>query len=436
LDARDCLPSSVSDGQLPRLLQWKVGPDRRKVDVRWVPIQGDAIAESALSCIQSRVGSLTLPKDPEGADEEEALGTAIGTALVEVIAPEKYAATRPQDTVMLGYELQVTAKKKGEVLGRTTLRLSPGTVPPIRLRAKSQLVSPGETVVVEVLRGPDFTGELPEKLSLRHGYQRVEAKLDEKTRSARFQVPADWQGWAGVEWGGAQVLFFVKPNAPLEVTVTPEKPRYAPGQVAQLDVRTAEGGKGAPAAVGLFGVDDSLSQLVPLPGADELASLRPQPTGIAAFGSLDAQALSLGRIRGVNAAAATLVRMSSLPPAPSVEAAVPVHGTTAFDPNETLVDRFYVVLGELYAQERTWESTAPATEKLTPPVMARLWKQALAAVEARKESARDAWGRPLRLHRLPADLLALTDPRNVVVNGTRLPEDVENWPQWVAKEKP
>jgi len=125
-----------------------------------------------------------------------------------------------------------------------------------------------------------------------------------------------------------------------------------------------------------------------------------------------------------------------MPPAPTVEAAVPVHGATAFDPNETLVDRFYVVLGELYAQERAWEAGAPATEKLTPPVMARLWKQSLEAVEAKKESARDAWGRPLRLHRLPADLLALTDPRSVVVNGTRLPEDVQNWPQWVAKEKP
>jgi hypothetical protein len=42
----------------------------------------------------------------------------------------------------------------------------------------------------------------------------------------------------------------------------------------------------------------------------------------------------------------------------------------------------------------------------------------------------------LRLHRLPADLLALTEPRAVVVNGTRLPEDTQNWSQWVAKEKP
>ena len=34
------------------------------------------------------------------------------------------------------------------------------------------------------------------------------------------------------------------------------------------------------------------------------------------------------------------------------------------------------------------------------------------------------------------DLLSLTDPRSVIVVGTRLPEDVENWSAWVAREKP
>ncbi len=196
------------------------------------------------------------------------------------------------------------------------------------------------------------------------------------------------------------------------------------------------GATGGAAAVGLFGVDDSLAQLASLPGADELAPLRPQASGTAAFGSMDAQALSLGRIRGANAAAATLVRVSSMPSPPEVEAAVSLSGSTVFDPNEAQVDRFYVVLGELYTQVRTWESGAPETEKMTPPVMARLWNKSLDAVEGRKESARDAWGRRLRLHRLPADLLALTEPRSVVINGTRLPEDTQNWPQWVAKEKP
>jgi hypothetical protein len=73
---------------------------------------------------------------------------------------------------------------------------------------------------------------------------------------------------------------------------------------------------------------------------------------------------------------------------------------------------------------------------MTPETMARLWRAALAACKARGQRVDDAYRRTLRLSRLPADLLALTDPRAVVVVATRLTEDVENWPAWVAREKP
>lgn len=435
LEARDCLPATVKSGQLPRMLHWKV--NGRSVDLDWVPVQGDAwYSEGALSCVTSRVKSLKLPKVQQGEEEDEETTALIGVAHVSVNAPQKYESLKPQDTIMTGYEFLVSAKKGNESFGSTKLRMTPGTVPHIRLRASSQLVKPGDKVKIEILRGPEFTGELPEKLFLTHAYEAEEALVDKETRSADFTVPTSWQGWAGVQWNGGQVFLFVKPNAALAVKVTPEKPRYAPGQVAQLGIETTVGNAGGSAAVGLFGVDDSLAQLASLPGADELAPLRPQATGSAAFGSMDAQALSLGRIRGANAAAATLVRVSAMPAPPQVEAAVSISGGTVFDPNEAQVDRFYVVLGELYGQVRAWETAAPPKEKMTPPVMARLWNQSLDAVEARKDSARDAWGRRLRLHRLPVDLLALTEPRAVVINGTRLPEDTQNWSQWVAKEKP
>ena len=47
---------------------------------------------------------------------------------------------------------------------------------------------------------------------------------------------------------------------------------------AKLLVETLVGGKGGPAAVGLFGVDDSLGQLVALPGPGDMARVMPVAT--------------------------------------------------------------------------------------------------------------------------------------------------------------
>jgi hypothetical protein len=160
--------------------------------------------------------------------------------------------------------------------------------------------------------------------------------------------------------------------------VTPGKDRYAPGQMAELAIATKIGGKPGKAAVSLIGVDDSLGQLVPLPGPDAMSRVQPEVgTSSPAFGTLDGQALALGRIRGGNAAAATVLRVSTIPQPPELD-----------------------------------------------------------AVARRGKPNDDAYGRRLRLSLLPSDLLSLVDPRAVIVVGTRLPEDVENWTAWVAKEKP
>jgi hypothetical protein len=240
-----------------------------------------------------------------------------------------------------------------------------------------------------------------------------------------------------VSGGGAHALVYVRPRAELAVSVVPRRDHYAPGERAELAIQTTLGGKGGPAAVGLFGVDDSLGQLVPLPGPDALGRLRPKvETSAPAFGVLDGQALTLGRIRGANAAAATVLRVSSIPTPPQLDAVIAGHGESRFDPTEELTDRFYTVLAELHAQVRRWEAKAPAAERMTPAVMATMWRAALDACAARGERTDDVYGRRMRLSRLPADLLALTDPRAVVAVATRLTEDVENWPAWVARERP
>ncbi len=448
-ELRDCLPSSAASAPLPKLLLWRHDRLSGTFGVTWVPdraASGPFASAAIQSCVEGKVAKLSLPKPQpvralEGEDDGEDDGSdaprlELGLAHFSVVAPEKYEATRPQPTIRTGYELQISAKNGGEALGATKLVMDPGAVPDMRLRATSQLLEPGATFTVELLRGPNFVGELPEKLYLRHGLTQTEAKVDPKTRSATFTAPKDVEGWAAVQWSGASLVFFIKPKSGLTVTVAAQQPRYAPGQLAHLDLETKVSGQGRPAAVGLFGVDESLAQLTPLPGADEFSGLRPQPGTSGSFGGLDAQALAQGRIRGAQAIAATLLKVSSLPNPPEVEAPVSVSGQTFFDPMQTLVDRFYVALAELNVQVREWEASAPQAERMSPRTMAGLWAKSLQAIERRKDSARDAYGRLLRLHRLPADLLALTEPRQVVVDGTRLPEDTENWAAWVAKEKP
>ncbi|MFP2964429.1 hypothetical protein ACLEPN_43705, partial [Myxococcus sp. 1LA] len=164
---------------------------------------------------------------------------------------------------------------------------------------------------------------------------------------------------------------------------------------------------------------------------------RPVPTVASpAFGVLDGQALAMGRIRGANAASAAVLRVSDVPRREHAEPRLTVNAATSFDPESELTEPFYAVLSELHTQVRAWEEKAPQGQTLDPAGMARLWEGALAACEQRGAKVTDAFGRRLKLSRLPVDLLALTDPRAVVSSGTRLPEDVENWNAWVAREAP
>jgi hypothetical protein len=429
--ARDCLPST--EGRVASLLTWRVRAGARDVELTgWLADPTAGEGRAALPCVTSRFAGARIPLDaPAEAD-------AIGLVRFAVELPAGVAQQRPQATTMLGYELDVIADIDERSGGKPSakLRVPPGAVPDLRMRVTPVLAKPGDTVTAELIRGPQFTGKLPEKLALDCLKRHVEQPLDAQRR-ATLALAADTEGWCTVSGGGAQARVYVRPRAELTVSVVPRRDRYAPGDKAELAIQTTIGGAGGKAAVGLFGVDDSLGQLAPLPGGDALGRVRPKvETSAPAFGVLDGQALALGRIRGANAAAATVLRVSAIPAPPELDAVVNARGNSAFDPIEELTDRFYVVLAELHAQVRGWEAKAPADEKMTPATMARLWSAALDACRARGQRTDDAYGRTLRLSRLPADLLSLTDPRAVVVVATRLTEDVENWPAWVGREKP
>lgn len=428
LNARTCLPRSLNGTAVQRAT-WHLGANQKTAALSWLPETGEARAFQ--SCLQSKVASVAL-KDASAQD-------VVGTVHLTVSRSSEEEQSRPEATTMLGYELKVTAKKAGKELGHTTLRLRPGQVPSLRLRATPVLAEAGGNVQIEVLRGPSYQGELPKKAWLNGANleKPLLADIDEEQHTAAFQLPANAAGWYLVETGSAKTMIYVRSQAELSVALRTDKERYAPGQTAKLAVLTRVAGQGAPAAVGLFGVDESLGQLTALPGPEDMARLREKASMTSpAFGSLDAEALVLGRIRGANAAMATVQRVTALPTAAQLDGVFQGSAQSTFDPNAELTDRFYGVLGELHAQAREWEEKAPKNEKMRLPRMAKLWEQALAAVKARGGRIDDAYGRPLRLSQLPPDLLALTDPRQVVIQGTRLPEDVENWAAYVAKEKP
>lgn len=428
--ARACLPrdASWSDGGV---LEWSARAGSAAVQARWHGPEDAPMDPSSQRCLRDSLSAATLPEPAEA----DAFG-ALSIALEQPTPPD--GGARPSPTIFQGYELKITATSGAATIGSTLLRLPPGAIPDLRLRPTPLLPRPGDTVTVDVLRGPNYAADLPTRLFLVHQTRgSIEAEVDKKTGEARFKLPDDAQGWYEVSWGGALARVFVRDTSALAVTVEPEQARYAPGQAARLRVQTLRDGAGVAAAVGLFGVDESLGQLVPLPGADALDSLRPSPlTPAPAFGALDGAALAMGRIRGEAAAAATLLRVISIPSPAELDRSINASLEDPYDPTGPLVESFYAVLSELHRLTRDWEQRAPETEKMSPATMARLWSEAVEAAHAANQPWTDAWGRPLRLRHLPYDLLAQTDPREVVLDGTRLPEDIESWPAWVAKERP
>lgn len=440
LNARRCLsPDLRSGSKWPRLLRWAIGANGR-LAVRFgadPKFSGLRPARGVQSCVEARLSAASLDADRDRI-QQLAATPHFGYARLSIRPRASIEVNQPGPTTFLGYELAVSAETKdGEKIGETTLRRRPGTVPSFRIRATPTIAKPGDAVELSFLRGPSFVGELPKKIWLRSAVHNLETEVDREKKRARFTLPADAEGWFEASWGGGRALVYVQDDAELSVSVTPNKPKYRPGETATLAIQTNAGKTGTPAAVGLIGVDESLGQLVPLPGPSDMASLRdlPQMNG-AAFGALDAKALTMGRIRGKNAIEATVLKVTNIPSPAEIDVFTSANGSTTFDPIAPLTDHFYAVLLELHAQVRKWEEAAPKEEMMTPKRMAELFTSARDAVQARGERVDDAYGRPLRLSRLPQDLLALTDPRLVVIEGTRMPEDVENWQAWVRKVKP
>jgi len=425
LEARRCLPEDAADTDLPRAMLWSVREGSDQLQLRWnSQVRSTRLSAQTTACVERALsGSRAL--------DDEADADSMGIARFSVSEASRLRQIRPQATVMLGYELSVSATRGDEEIGETLVRLSPSTPPPLRIRANPVIAQGGEAVTFTFIRGANYNGTLPEEVALEPQQgEPLKAAFDSKERTATFTLPEEAEGWMTLSYGGATARVFVPDPDELSLALSTQQDTYRPGDQVTIDVETS-----TQASVGLFGVDQTLAQLAPLPGVDDMAdALILAPDALPAFAGLDSQALVMGRIQGENAAQAMVMRVNAVPTLPERDRPVSGINRLGFDPIEDLTDSFYTVLAELHTQTRAWERSAPEDEQVTNEIMAELWAKALDTCATRGDSVSDAYGRRLQLQWLPSDLLAQAAPHEVVLDGTRLPEDVENWIDWVHEE--
>lgn len=480
-DARRCLNEHTPSTRLPRLLAVHLsserGRGRGRLEIDWIRDPTNNATGRSTGRSNSHQAVFNCIEDITRRAVEEAYGAASRTSQGDGDGEKAFVATlrfaidsrpvrtsKPKDTTKLGYEFLVEEiaseptrrRSKGRAAeepgndsandATATLFVPPGKIPWLRLRATPSIAKRGDSVEIQLLRGPSFRESLPKKLELtlqhealllRPEEEQIRAVVDPKTKTAQFTLPKELDGWFTVEWNGARALIFVPEEKNLDVELKPAQPHYAPGDNAKLFVSTRQNNKPTAAALTLIGVDDSLAQLTPLPDTHELDGLRslvvlPDP----AFGVLDAALLSSGQIRGPNAQAAAMLRVERPPTFEELDRRINAEAETSFDPIEKLTDTFYAILAEVYANVQAWEKAAPDDETLTPEKMVKFYESTLAARETSDRPTTDAYGRRIRLDMLPDDLLALLDPRSVIINGTHLDEDVENWIDYVRRNAP
>lgn len=416
-EQRTCA-SGNDEGSVPVAWVWEAPRGERNVRFTPVEARGNDALDGVAACLRARLPTVTLetPTDQP----------VSGLLFVSSSTGRQTAGSQTAPASWPGFSLLVSA----EGVGETTLRMPVGEVPPLRLRLSEVVVDPGDEVQITALRGPTYTGTLPEKLSLVQGdrvLQRVD--LDPKSRTGTFKVAEDVSGFAQVDWDGARTVLYIRPPNDLQLDLDAGS-GWTPGAPATLTLTTRDRRGPVAAAVSLVGVDATMATLAPLPGTDDWADTTVLATSDnPAFGVLDARALQTGGVRGANAAQAAVLRVSQLPPARPGADNASAYAAVEPDIESPLSASFYPLYREVRKAVRAWEATAAESDVMTAERMADIWEATLAA-----HPAADPFGRPLHLSILPADLRALTNPRVLVADARHLPEDVENWDLFVLTE--
>lgn len=426
-DARSCVAGEVVATTGPVQWIWESTPGSKALALSPVP---DASMSARLSpgpaaCVARALSGLSLAAP--------ATQVATGTLAISTRIPSSRTPVQPGPTTFPGFAFRVSAAVDGAEVGSTVLRMQPGEVPRLRVRFSEVIVDPGATVEVTAIRGPGHQGSFPDKIQLMQADRQIgRFDFDPDKRRGTVTIPPEVHGFVSVTIDGVRALLYVRSPTDLAVAVAADKPVYRPGETATLTVTTRDGTGPVAAGVTLSGVDSTLAALATLPGGDDFARVTVRSASQdPAFGVLDARALQTGQIAGENAAQAAVLRVSEVPPAPPGAARADGVGHAVFDRDGEAADAFYGFYGDVRDAVRAWEKAAPEGEVMTPKKMVELWEATL-----RAHPARDPFGNPLHLSQVPRDLLPLTDPRVLVADAARVPEDVEDWAAYVAKEAP
>lgn len=422
LSSRPCVRNVSDYRDVP--LAWAFRIEKGQSRVTTQPLDRDvgAMVDAAtLACVARGMENVTLAA-PVSSE-------AMGIVVVGVDPRIDPAAANMAPATWPGFSFRAEVAGVGD----TELRVHVGAVPTLRLRLSEVVVDPGQSLDLAAIRGPDWSGDFPKEMVLMQGgHELVKFPFDKEKRAASFVVPADASGFASVEWAGARAVVYVRPKATLTLSLDAQPPAWRPGETGKL-VITSTGRDGpVPAGVTLSGVDSTMAAIKPLVAPDDFARVTVLATSDSpAFGELDAAALQTGQVTGFNAAQATVLRISTLPAWSPGEDALSASGDGVTDLDTPLNDAFYDLYAVARDGVRAWEKTAPAGELLTAKTMVGLWEAALA-----KRPAKDPFGRPLHLSNLPVELRRLADPRVMVADAARLPEDVENWDLYISTESP
>lgn len=429
--ARTCLtPGQGASGETALSVHWMILEEQKRIAVDVAQDADAGLTGAQQACVARQVANLTL--------DEKAEASSIGTTRFDLVVPALPGVMAPppppKPTTRDGFELRLEVADAGRLVGSTPLRFTVGSMPALRVRATPPVVDAGGTVTFELLRSGAQDIELPKELALTQNGKEV-ARTELKENKAEFQLPPDVRGFVEARFLGQWARVFVQRTDRLALTLEPDRTSYRPGETAQITVTTTAGGVGHQAAVGLIGVDAALGQIATLPGPDEYGRVTITASSAEpAFGAFDARALLLGRIRGANARQAAVLRVSAIPVDRFERPLVSGSGTMRIPQDDALERAFEAAWAQTAVNVRAWERQAPEAEKLDNARMLKLWEKALADLRDEGKPAVDAFGRELKLRLLPEDKLKQLDPKLVVGDGTRIPEDTVSWVGWVAKE--